>query len=1126
MSKKLGLFVDTTSVNWTIVDISTKELIDMGVRVFPPGCENFGSGKREVSKKNGRRMVRLRRIRYARIRTRKIYLLRILILNKMCPMTLEELDHWKRTKKFPSAAINAWIKLNPYRLRQRGLHEKLSLHELGRIFYQIACHRGYRFGERNLKLTESVLSKGNPSERKIGYLQTHKSIGEGTLGEYLNSIFPSSTQGFMQGRERIRNRICTLEMYFQEVHHLWKVQAQFYYTLSTELRDELIGDPSDVDPQGALFYQRPLKSQKHRVGNCLFEPKKTRCCVTALFNQEVEAWKLTNSIQFNNAPLSIEDARKVVYFFLTHYRFRFEDIKYLLGLAHSDNFNYKSEDQFRGSFINAELSKDKYFGKAWFEFEEKTKEDIFHALYFFNSSQRLQVCAEEKFGLNPNAARQFAKISIDKSYAPISKMACKKILYFLRQGYAYKTAVFLAGIRNALQKHWDDLNAEQHQEIIQVSLNLHRDSAQVELIPKLKEFFHGMLKLDGFDPNKLYGFSTTLAKRGKNVTLPVNQKIDAQILKLKNSTLIQSTFELRKVINALIKKYGAFDEIACELSADLKVNRMQRFVFRIDKKRITENYKRYLEKLKPLGVDLIPMHVLKYSLWEECKHTCPYTGKDIPLEMLFTPYIEIVYIHPWSRSLNDNSINKTLCYTSVANQLNERTPFEYFEAEKHQDWEAVKIRTAKLFSNTHFHPASYKKFKRFIKKYNYRDVIKKQFNDSHQLSRSVGELLGMVSAKIYMIPGNITQHLIDESLLMTIFKDQQCINDFRLNTLRSYINAYCKPDYIHFLAKRNKYKRHPIKEKIPVPSKNYLAELKEKIEAILVSHRKASKAMTKRSFWYKNNSTKLKVKAVSIRGMLHKDSLYGKRKPPMLQESMHIRRPLKSLRVVSQIDKIVDPVIRDLVHANVEKTKLNKGVLPTGLFLEEKLHHFPLPKIHLPNYKGGDPVPVYKVRMRESFSNAIQLKEEENRFAIPRNNHHIMIAVDDEGNHTEEVVTFWEVIQRFRRKQLIYRQLAPGEGEVLTYLHINDMFLLGIDNVVEDLHLIPKHVLRKHLYRVQKLSSKYYEFRLANKYVNPSFEHPEYIRINNFGYKKTGWFTHKPVKVKISLTGDITLMNV
>ena len=1126
MSKKLGLFVDTTSVNWTIVDQSTTQLIDMGVHVFPAGCENFGSGKREVSKKHKRRMVRLRRIRYARIRTRKIYLLRLLIKNNMCPMTLDQLAQWKATKKFPSQAMQDWLALNPYQLREQGLHEKLSLEEFGRIFYQIARHRGYRFGERNLKLTESVLSKGNPAERRIGYLQTHKEIGKGTLGEYLNNIYPEPHVSYKKTQYRIRNRICTLEMYFKEIHQLWKTQAQFYYTLTDELRNQLIGDPLDVDPQGALFYQRPLKSQKHRVGNCLYEPKKTRCCVSSLVYQELEAWKWVNSIKYNNRQLLITDAQKAVHYFLSHHRFKFQDIKSLLNLTHSNNFNYKSDDQFKGSFINAELSREKYFGKEWFDFDQKTQEDVFHALYFFNSSQRLQDCAIEKFGLSEGAAKQFSNISIDKSYAPLSKLACGKILYFLRQGYPYKAAVFLAGLRNSFQSQWDDLTQLQQEEVIQVSLNLHRDCTQVELIPKLTEVFHNTFQLESFDPKKLYGFSSILTQKPKVDKIPNTQEINNQIYQLKNSTLIQSAFELRKVTNALIDKYGPFDEIACELSVDLKVNRMQRYVFRLDRKRILDNSKRYIEKLKPLGVDLIPMHVLKYSLWEECKHTCPYTGNEIPLEMLFTAHVQIVYIHPWSRSLNDNSLNKTLCFTSVAEQLNERTPFEYFDEEKTQDWEAVKMRTAKIFSSTHHYPTSYKKFKRFIKKYNHRDVIKKQFNDQHQLSRSLGELLGIVSPKIKMIPGNITQHLVDESLLMSIFPDRKCENDYRLNALKAYINAYCKKEHIVFLSQRNKYKRQLKKVKIPVPNEHYLTQIEEKINQILVSHKKTSKTISQRSFWFKNNNNKLKVKAVSVRGMLHKDSLYGKRTPPMLTESNHIRRPLSSLRVVSQIEKIVDPVIRNLVQEYIGDIKKNKGVLPQGSFTKVDRNGFPITKIHLENHKGGDPVPVYKVRMREGFSNAIQLKENENRYAIPRNNHHIMISVDGEGVFKEEVVTFWEIIQRYRKKQPIYRRLEPGEGEVLTYLHINDMFLLGIDNVEENLHLIPKHILRKHLYRVQKLSSKYYEFRLANKYINPSYEFPEYVRINNFGDKKTGWLTHNPVKVKISLTGDISLMNV
>ena len=62
MSKKLGLFIDATSVNWSLIDQEKKALIDMGVYVFPAGCENFGSGRREQSKRTSRRLLRLRRI--------------------------------------------------------------------------------------------------------------------------------------------------------------------------------------------------------------------------------------------------------------------------------------------------------------------------------------------------------------------------------------------------------------------------------------------------------------------------------------------------------------------------------------------------------------------------------------------------------------------------------------------------------------------------------------------------------------------------------------------------------------------------------------------------------------------------------------------------------------------------------------------------------------------------------------------------------------------------------------------------------------------------------------------------------------------------------------------------------
>jgi len=80
--------------------------------------------------------------------------------------------------------------LDPYELRAKAIYDQTSLHELGRILNQISSHRGYRFGERNPKLVESVLKEGSPEEGKVGFAEIRRVIREETLGEYLHSIKP------------------------------------------------------------------------------------------------------------------------------------------------------------------------------------------------------------------------------------------------------------------------------------------------------------------------------------------------------------------------------------------------------------------------------------------------------------------------------------------------------------------------------------------------------------------------------------------------------------------------------------------------------------------------------------------------------------------------------------------------------------------------------------------------------------------------------------------------------------------------------------------------------------------------------------------------------------------------
>ena len=97
--------------------------------------------------------------------------------------------------------------------------------------------------------------------------------------------------------------------------------------------------------------------------------------------------------------------------------------------------------------------------------------------------------------------------------------------------------------------------------------------------------------------------------------------------------------------------------------------------------------------------------------------------------------------------------------------------------------------------------------------------------------------------------------------------------------------------------------------------------------------------------------------------------------------------------------------------------------------------------------------------------------------------------------------------------------------QFFTTLRINDFYILDLEESNLNLKEESRSFLAKHLYRVQKLSSKFYEFRLVHDNNLESTATPNYIRINNFGHRKTGWHTHNPIKVSMNSIGEIRFEN-
>ena len=141
-----------------------------------------------------------------------------------------------------------------------------------------------------------------------------------------------------------------------------------------------------------------------------------------------------------------------------------------------------------------------------------------------------------------------------------------------------------------------------------------------------------------------------------------------------------------RVLNALLKKYKAFDEIVIEMPRDRNSEE--------EKKRINDGQKRnekemaYIEEQLALSYNLklLPAYFssqkqlnLKLKLWNEQDGKCLYSGRAInPKDIIEHPDLfEIDHIIPRSISFDDSRSNKVLVYRTENQKKGNQTPYYY-----------------------------------------------------------------------------------------------------------------------------------------------------------------------------------------------------------------------------------------------------------------------------------------------------------------------------------------------------------------------------------------------------------------------------------------------------------------
>ncbi len=708
-TKVLGLDLGTNSIGWAIVEKDTEAiLVDKGVHIFQEGV-NIEKNI-ESSKSAKRTEYRASRRRYFRRKLRKIETLKVLSKYELCPYISEEmLKAWQNNDIYPATDdFMMWQRTkedgvtNPYYCRHIAVNSKLNLksekdrHTLGRVFYHLAQRRGFLSNRLEAtKESEGDVKKGiSELSKKI------KSSGSKTLGDYFYKCY---------GVEEIRrNYTSRKEHYKEEFDCICRYQG-----LPEEMVREL---------ERAIFYQRPLRSQKGTVGKCTFEKKLRRCPTSHPAYEKYRMLCFVNNIKIKT-PSDDRDFRalsedefeqiKPLFYRKSKEAFDFEDIaKKIAGKGNYsykfDNpnmpylFNYKMSTTVSGSPVTARLMD--IFGEDW-ENEmasvyskagdksvEEIVNDIWHVLFTFDSEDKIYDFAKNNLQLDDENAKKFVEIKIPQGYAALSLKAIKKISRYLEEGYKYSHATFLANIDKVVAKEVWNRNSE-HVKHAVLNVMDWWDKLDKKPNESLSDVIIKSLRDSNFELSKhadkvLYHPSMVEAYPDAKDNKLGSPRIDA----VRNPMAMRTLFQLRGLINKLMAD-GRIDKqtvINVELARQLNNANMRKAIKEWQDVREREN-KQYADEIREHGVEPTKDDILKYRLWIEQGKKCLYTDKTIDIAEFIgaNPSYDIEHTIPRSK-IRDNSLeNKTLAQSKFNREVKrDRIPSQL------DNFEEIKVRIA------------------------------------------------------------------------------------------------------------------------------------------------------------------------------------------------------------------------------------------------------------------------------------------------------------------------------------------------------------------------------------------------------------------------------------------------
>ena len=718
----LGLDIGTNSIGWVL--ISDNKILGKGVNIFPIGT-NVDKNGMESTKNRERGLFRRTSRNNFRFKLRRKNLKLHLDSLQMLPVFE---NTFQVKKKYQASEL--------YRLRANALDNEIPRDEIGRIFLLINKHRGFKSNSKTLSEGKDDDSLVKDDIRNLA--EAMKNNKARTLGEHFHKMYCTSSTFFKEGKwhnpdepiEQIsredgdhiinkgirrEGRFAGREMYEKEFDLIWDKQKEFYHDLTGSRKEyDEICNLSVPEKRVRLqqfklsnywkikhetiFFQRPLKSQKKFIGKCQFEKNKRTSPASAIIFQEFRIWKQLSDVRYSDKengiysqPLPLEWKQLLADYLSTNLSLnlkegnkkkdgtRNKDILDVLGISNKKNFEFNNSDREDEKIFTGNKTLYAIYtacGSATYnQLNDRNElEKLWHTLYMAKDDEWLKDTLEWKWSMAEDISNRLMEMGLEEGFGNYSGKVLKKILPHMKQGHDEHSALIIANYLQAPDEYKEVVKLNKN--IKQLSNNELRNPVVEKAVSETIKLVNTVLETYQIDQEDF----TIRIESTREFKKP---KKERENIRRKNLETENRRIEYAKFLNEKNKKG--------ELN-------FRRDIWKNDS--IINKFELWLElgadKNDPGFVDFEKIvdkkDREKHILWLDCNRICPYTGRIIPLSKLFSPEIEIEHIIPYSRSLDDSFLNKTLTFSSINAEKKDQTAYEFMKSKGDKEFKDFKIR--------------------------------------------------------------------------------------------------------------------------------------------------------------------------------------------------------------------------------------------------------------------------------------------------------------------------------------------------------------------------------------------------------------------------------------------------